>query len=131
MIEFNCSACETRLRVNGALGGRKVRCPKCRDVISVPKQETTTRRRMAPRTCQRCNRPVLPNEMTQEIEGKVHCSYCLTDLGIASSGGLHDPTTLNIPGMVVLRGKEERDAARRFLDTQAEKQHSESDDAES
>lgn len=123
MIDFTCGECGTRLRVNDALGGKRARCPRCREIIQIPRPDTTFRRQVGSGNCERCNRHLLPNEMTQEVEGKLYCSYCLTDLGIAQDGAMHDPTTLNIPGMVVLHGKEEREAARRFLDSQAAKHH--------
>lgn len=128
MIEFICGICGVRLRVGRALGGRKARCPGCREVIQVPKQETT--RRYVPKNCERCNRPILPNEMTREIDDKTYCSYCLTDLGYTEGGSMHDPESLGIPGMVVLKGKLEREAARRFLDSQAEKQYEGEEDEE-
>ena len=129
-MEFDCSECQTRLRVNDALAGRKARCPKCREVTEIPGGHAEPALEAAqgpatPTVCERCNRPILPNEITQQVDGKMHCSYCLTDLGIATDGSLQDPTGLGIPGMVILRGKEERDAARRYIDRQAEKEHKE------
>ena len=141
MIEFACEGCGTHLRVEAHLAGKRARCPRCKLVTNIP---TTSRRpktdrkiaaaspKRSPsptpppgalRRCSRCNRSILPNEITREIDGKSHCSYCLTDLGHVKDGSLKDPTELNIPGMVVLRGKKEREAGRRHIDRQAQKQH--------
>jgi hypothetical protein len=38
-VELSCPACDQRLRVRDELAGRKVRCPKCRIAIPVPRPE--------------------------------------------------------------------------------------------
>jgi predicted Zn finger-like uncharacterized protein len=35
-ISVTCRGCEKRYRVQDDLAGRKIRCPKCREVIVVP-----------------------------------------------------------------------------------------------
>ena len=111
--------------MNHSLRGKQARCPRCREVIRVPDPNRPSSGDVAgEQFCDRCNRPVLPHEMSRDVEGKFTCSYCLTDLGLADEASAHDPTGLGIPGMVVLRGgKEEREAARRFLDRKAQEQH--------
>lgn len=41
-IPFPCSGCEQRLRVASALAGKKIKCPKCGQVTSVPRREAST-----------------------------------------------------------------------------------------
>lgn len=133
MIQFHCS-CGTQLRVKHPLKGKKARCPRCRQVVVVPNPALRgLNEREGSQLCDRCNRLVHPDEMWREIEGQFFCSYCLTELGHGKGGGVDDPTgLLGIPGLVVLRGdKDEREAARRFLDRKASEQHGdEGDDPE-
>ena len=44
-LEFSCPKCESPLRLaNTGLAGKKIRCPKCSEVITVPAQELRKRR---------------------------------------------------------------------------------------
>jgi predicted Zn finger-like uncharacterized protein len=40
LIEFNCTQCQTTLRVDDSAAGRQVRCPKCSAVLMAPSRGT-------------------------------------------------------------------------------------------
>jgi hypothetical protein len=41
MISFHCASCQTKLTVKPEFAGRSSRCPRCKQLLTVPNPETT------------------------------------------------------------------------------------------
>jgi predicted Zn finger-like uncharacterized protein len=48
-ISFTCPSCESDLRLKDELAGRKVKCPRCGDVIAIPADDEDEGREEKPR----------------------------------------------------------------------------------
>ncbi len=50
LIEFDCIHCKSRLKVGQQLAGRKVKCPQCLNVVTVPGESPANQKQLYPQT---------------------------------------------------------------------------------
>jgi hypothetical protein len=116
-IGIICRHCGARLRVPEKAAGKLGKCPKCKEKIRVPKA-------VGPEAhfCDRCEKNLGEESDVHIVEGKIFCGDCYEKTHAQKSGDpVLDQIGLNIPGLVVLRGKEQRQMGRMLKDVTAKK----------
>ncbi len=125
-IGLICRHCGARLKVPEKAAGKLGKCPKCKEKIRVPKA-------VAPDAhfCDRCQKNLGEEPDVHLVEGKAYCGDCYEKMhGQKSGDPVLDQLGLNIPGLVVLRGKEQRQMGRMLKDVTAKKHFKEDDQAD-
>lgn len=117
-IGIICRHCGARLKVPEKAAGKLGKCPGCKEVIRVPKSA-------APEAhfCDRCEKSLAEEANIHLVTGKIYCGQCFNKMqGKKKTGDpVLDQLDINIPGMVVLRGKDQRDMGRMLKDVSAKK----------
>jgi hypothetical protein len=76
--------------------------------------------------CQDCNREITIQEPINKVGRDILCSDCYNarfGLGAQTGDPILDAIGLNIPGLVVLKGKQEREIGRLMQDASAKEEH--------
>ena len=118
-IGLICRNCGARLKVPESAAGKLGKCPKCKQPIRVPKA-------IGPDAhfCDACGKSLAGQQDMQLVSGKIYCSEChKKTLAPEDTSGdpILDQIGLNIPGLVVLRGKDQRQMGRVLQDVHARK----------
>ena len=116
-IGLICRHCGARLKVPEKAAGKLGKCPKCKEKIRVPKA-------VAPDAhfCDRCQKNLGEEPDVHLVEGKAFCGDCYEKMhGKKSGDPVLDQIGIDIPGLVVLRGKEQRQMGRMLKDVTAKK----------
>lgn len=122
-IGLICRHCGARLKVPEKAAGKLGKCPKCKEVIRVPKA-------VSPEAhfCDRCQKNLGEESDLHLVTGKTYCAECYEKIqGDKRKTGdsVLDQLDINIPGMVVLRGKDQRQMGRMLQDVSAKKEFKE------
>jgi hypothetical protein len=119
-IGIVCRNCKARLKVAESAAGKLGKCPKCKQPVRVPKL-------VAPEAhfCDGCGKSLAEEEDLHSEKGKIFCGQCFKKLhgGGSADENILEQIGLNIPGLVIVRGKQERQMARMLKDVAAKKEH--------
>ena len=119
-IGIICRHCGTRLKVAESAAGKLGKCPKCKEAIRVPKA-------VSPEAhfCDSCGKSLAKETDIHLVSGKIYCGKCFEEIDgnkIKTTGdSILDQIGIDIPGLVVLRGKEQRQMGRMLQDVSAKK----------
>jgi hypothetical protein len=118
-IGIICRNCGARLKVAEKAVGKLGKCPKCKQAIRVPKT-------VSPQAhfCDRCEKTLAEEKDIHLVAGKIYCGKCYEKIqGKKKRTGdpILDEIGFNIPGMVVLRGSDQRKMGRMLQDVSAKK----------
>ncbi len=119
-IGLICRHCGARLKVAESAAGKLGKCPKCKKKIRVPKIASPDAH-----FCDRCEKSLADEEGLSLVEGKAYCSDCLRRMQAKKKTGdpVLDQLGIDIPGAVVLRGKDQRKIGRMLQDVAAKKDY--------
>jgi len=102
--------------------GKLGKCPKCKHHIRVPND-------VAPEAhfCDTCGKTLAGESSINLVSGKIYCGKCYGEMrgtpeAKKTGDSVLDQIGLNIPGLVVLRGKEQREMGRMLKDVSAKKE---------
>jgi hypothetical protein len=119
-IGLICRHCGTRLKVAEKAAGKLGKCPRCKKAIRVPKA-------VAPDAhfCDRCEKNLGEEPDIHLVTGKIYCGDCYAKIEGKKKRKTGDPVLdqigLDIPGLVVLHGKDQRKMGRVLQDVSAKK----------
>jgi hypothetical protein len=118
-IGLICNRCGARLKVPEKFAGQYGECPQCHSRIKIPALPPETEVHF----CDNCESTVYATDTAHIHSGKLLCQKCYEEATGVKPGKATEPALsrldVNVPGMVVLKGKEERKTARLLQDVAA------------
>jgi DNA-directed RNA polymerase subunit M/transcription elongation factor TFIIS len=121
-IGLICNRCGARLKVPEKFAGEYGECPQCHSRIKIPSLPPETEVHF----CDNCESTVYATDTAHIHSGKLLCQKCYEEATGAKPRKATEPALsqldVNVPDMVVLRGKEERKTARLLRDVAAKEE---------
>jgi DNA-directed RNA polymerase subunit RPC12/RpoP len=111
MIKFKCSNCNHQINAPEKYAGKRVRCPKCKAPIHVPKsvgKTGTQEPKLIKFCCPKCNQKI---GLAQHYAGKrVRCAKCKNPLRVPQASSRAERPVVKDETAVLRAGQEQRPA---------------------
>jgi DNA-directed RNA polymerase subunit M/transcription elongation factor TFIIS len=121
-IGLICNRCGARLKVPEKFAGQYGECPNCRSKIKIPALPPEAEIHF----CDSCEATIYATDTAHIYSGKLLCQKCYEEVTGKKQRKPTEPALsqmdVNVPDMVVLRGKEERQTARLMRDATAKEE---------